>query len=306
VLHIAVTPGVEVLATATAGEPTVQVQLANYSDAYEYVRGCEPRRHRLIEAAIAEDAPSASQALSIAIRSEMPPGASTGTSAAVLVGIVAALGGLRGEIVAPSELARAAHRIETVRLGLQAGVQDHVAAAFGGINYVTIDAYPEHRVTPVAVTRDLEVRLSRQLVLIYLGRAHRSSTVHEEVIAGLENGGDGEIALESLRAAASAARDALTRGDLAGFGDALRRNTAAQARLHPGLVGADAHRIGEAADAVGALGWKVNGAGGEGGSVSVLLRNDTTRDALMERIRSTVPAARHIPIRLAGQGAMVR
>ena len=42
-------------------------------------------------------------------------------------------------------------------------------------------------------------------------------------------------------------------------------NTEAQERLHPELVSRDAHRVIEIAKEHGALGWKVNGAGGEGG-----------------------------------------
>jgi mevalonate kinase len=55
-----------------------------------------------------------------------------------------------------------------------------------------------------------------------------------------------------------------------GFGSSLISNTAAQADLHPGVVGRDALVVIEAARRLGALGWKVNGAGGEGGSVTVL------------------------------------
>ena len=51
---------------------------------------------------------------------------------------------------------------------------------------------------------------------------------------------------------------------------ALMANTAAQRALHPSLVCADAERVIAAAREAGALGWKVNGAGGEGGSVTVL------------------------------------
>ncbi|HWW52207.1 MAG TPA: hypothetical protein VNY84_00450, partial [Acidimicrobiales bacterium] len=40
--------------------------------------------------------------------------------------------------------------------------------------------------------------------------------------------------------------------------------------LHPALVGSAAHEAIAVARASGALGWKVNGAGGEGGSLTVL------------------------------------
>jgi hypothetical protein len=47
-------------------------------------------------------------------------------------------------------------------------------------------------------------------------------------------------------------------------------NTEAQEELHPALVGSSAHTAIDAARQSGALGWKVNGAGGAGGSLAVL------------------------------------
>ena len=47
-------------------------------------------------------------------------------------------------------------------------------------------------------------------------------------------------------------------------------NTEAQRQLHPKLISEEAQRVIEIAHEHGALGWKVNGAGGEGGSVTIL------------------------------------
>ena len=50
----------------------------------------------------------------------------------------------------------------------------------------------------------------------------------------------------------------------------MRDNTAAQAELHADLIHVDARRVFEIAAAHGAAGWKVNGAGGDGGSITLL------------------------------------
>jgi D-glycero-alpha-D-manno-heptose-7-phosphate kinase len=47
------------------------------------------------------------------------------------------------------------------------------------------------------------------------------------------------------------------------------QNTLAQQRLHPDLIGPEAEQVIEIARAHGALGWKVNGAGGAGGSLTL-------------------------------------
>jgi D-glycero-alpha-D-manno-heptose-7-phosphate kinase len=98
--------------------------------------------------------------------------------------------------------------------------------------------------------------------------------VHERVIAGLARAGGSSPHLEELRRAAELARDAVDAADFAALGQAMIANTDAQARLHPDLVGAQARTAIDAARAEGALGWKVNGAGGDGGSLTVLCGAD--------------------------------
>ena len=110
-----------------------------------------------------------------------------------------------------------------------------------------------------------------QECLAFLGHTLASSSVHERVIADLRAvGDDGGAKMEALRRQAVAGRDALYAGDLAAFGRAMVANTEAQEALNAALVSDTAHRIFDIARRHGAIGWKVNGAGGEGGSVTLL------------------------------------
>jgi D-glycero-alpha-D-manno-heptose-7-phosphate kinase len=304
VLHIAVWPGVTVNASATPGDETTNVRLSSYGETYTFATSRPPGRHRIIEAAVAAY-PLRGSTLTLDVWSDMPPGASTGTSAAVTVAVIAALKALDGQSATPDDLARAAHRLETERLGLQSGVQDQIAAARGGVNFIEIIDYPNAVVTPLTISGDVARRLNEQLALVYLGRAHLSSHVHEAVIAGLARDGEPRRALGALERAAFEARDALLAGDLERFGGALRNNVEAQAQLHPSVVSDTASTVGELADALGALGWKVNGAGGDGGSVAVLFGDDVieARAAFVPRVARAVPAARLLPVRLADRGA---
>jgi D-glycero-alpha-D-manno-heptose-7-phosphate kinase len=80
--------------------------------------------------------------------------------------------------------------------------------------------------------------------------------------------------------------------------------TAGQAELHPELVSHDAWQAIEVARSQGALGWKVNGAGGEGGSLSLLCgpQPGAARRLAAARV-ATNPGLRPIPIRLCPWGA---
>lgn len=309
VLHVAITPGVRVeirTAPAGSGDPPIRLALKNFQDAYGFDVVALPGRHPLIEAAVAAVPPPRAVALDIRLTSDMPPGASTGTSAAVVVALLAALERVHHRRLDIATLARAAHALETERVGLESGVQDQIAATYGGINFIEIDAYPHARVSPVDLPAHVGEILERRLLLVYLGRAHRSSSVHSAVIESLGRDGAGRSALERLRLAARDARTALVHGDLAAFGRALIANTHAQAALHADLVGRDVQRVIAAAAGEGASGWKVNGAGGDGGSLAVLLGPERdARARTVAAIAAALPAARDVPVSLAAAGVTV-
>jgi D-glycero-alpha-D-manno-heptose-7-phosphate kinase len=271
VCNVAVGPAVTVSA-AMAADGVVAVELPALGDAYSYVRsdvrGRAPGRHRLLEAAVEHLAP-AGAGLRLRIEATVPPGSGLGTSAAVLVATAAALRALRGTPVEPAALAAEAHRLETVDAGREAGVQDHFAAALGGASLLSIGRYPFVSARSLVVPPATLTDLGRRLVTVYLGVPHASADVHRAVIAALA-GTDGERRLRPLREAAAAAAGALEAGDLDGYGAALIANTEAQAQLHPEVVGHRARAVIELARDHSAPGWKVNGAGGDGGSVTVL------------------------------------
>jgi D-glycero-alpha-D-manno-heptose-7-phosphate kinase len=303
VLSVAITPGVDVVLDLEAGaQALVTVRATNFGDEYTFAPGQGPGRHPILESAV-DAIPPPGGHVTLTVSSTMPPGASTGTSAAVAVAALAALDALAGGRRTPDDLAREAHDLETRRLGLESGVQDQIAAAHGGVNFIEIDPYPEARVTAVPLPEGIATALEERLVLVYLGRAHQSSPIHREVIAGITAGR--RSALDELAAAAREARDALASGDLRAFGRALDRNTTAQAALHPSLVAPEARRVGTLAAGLGAWGWKVNGAGGDGGSVSILLGQDDpagARQRLVARLRDELTEAREVPVRLSPAG----
>jgi D-glycero-alpha-D-manno-heptose-7-phosphate kinase len=285
----------------------VTIDARSFGD--RYARVPETRRwdrHPLIEATLAHVGVPEGVSCEVAIDSAMPAAASTGTSAAVAVALVGALVRLAGRDVTPQEAARTAHHIEAAVLGQQSGVQDQIAAAYGGINVIEIDAYPDWRVSRLPIPETTWTDLEHRLVLIYLGHGHRSTDVHEAVIRRLQAEGDDARALDDLRRAAGDARDAVLAGDLDGLGRAMQANTDAQVRLHADLVSDETRRLIEVARAHGAAGWKVNGAGGDGGSLTVLLGDDAdTVHQLLADAAAAVPSSRCIPIRLAREGLRV-
>lgn len=301
VVNIAVVPGITVTVGRAPGPDRVVLDVGTTGDRYTIVPGAaRPARHALLEAAVDTFPPPHDAAVEITVRSTVPPGCGAGTSAAVAVALVGALVAAGGERRAAREVAAAAHRLEVDVLGNESGVQDQLSAAYGGINYLEIDTYPDAVVRPLPHWDELASRLT----LVYLGRAHDSSAVHREVIDRV--GRSGPEVLAPLRAAAVAARDAVVARDLHGFGRAMIANTDGQRALHPELVGRDAARVIDHARALDAIGWKVNGAGGDGGSVTILSTDRDAKDALETSMTDVDPRYEVLPIDLTSSGLAVR
>jgi D-glycero-alpha-D-manno-heptose-7-phosphate kinase len=212
------------------------------------------------------------------VSSTVPAGSGLGTSAALCVAAVAALCSLHGRRPERSELASAAHAAE-VGSGRQSGVQDHWAAAHGGVSLLTID-YPRCRREPLVVSDDTTAGLGARLHTVCFARAHSSTELHDGVIERVR-AGHGLDELDRMRQAAVDAAVALETGDLDAYGRALTVNHECIRRLDPRLVSNEVDEVAEAARRLGGRGWKVNGAGGRGGSMVVLGPDDADADGAL-------------------------
>jgi D-glycero-alpha-D-manno-heptose-7-phosphate kinase len=285
----------------------VLIHAENYGERYvRHLKTATWERHPLLEAAIERMSVPEEVAVQLTIYSDAPAGASTGTSAAVTVALVGALDRLTPGRLTPHEVAYIAQSIETDMLKQQCGIQDQLCSAYGGINFIEMFQYPHATVSQIFVPNPIWWELERRLVLIYLGKSHRSSQVHERVIRHLEDVGPEAKQLRALRATAEPSRDALYAGDFDALGTAMTQNTEAQRNLHPDLVSPDAQRVIEIAQEHGAAGCKVNGAGGDGGSLTILCGPASeAKRAMVREIEEESPLFQNIPIYLSRFGLRI-
>ena len=241
-------------------------------------------------------------ACNINIYSDMPAGASTGTSAATMVALYAGMCELIGTPKEPTEIASAAHRIET-SLGLESGVQDQVASALGGVQFMTFD-YPDFKSYPIAISQSILYELDQRLILAYMGEPHNSSEIHKSVIDELGEDAAEHVYIRSLRIVANDAATALKDGDLKAYGRCMYTNTSIQRVMHYSLISPAADEIIDIADHYNVLGCKVNGAGGDGGTVTILTDGDARKKRL---IISELGKAgfQTIPVRISHDGLRV-
>src|SRR5262249_47276248 len=173
----------------------------------------------------------------------------------------------------PHELARQSQLLEVEDLKLECGVQDQFAAAYGGTNFMEVE-YPGARVFPLPLNAATRCELEDRFVLVYTGKSHFSSAMHQKVIAEADrHRGD----FDQLAQAAVAGKEALLSGDIDSFAAAMNQNWQAQKNLHPDITTPEIESLHRAAFQTGAIGFKANGAGG-GGAVPLLgKRNHNTR-----------------------------
>lgn len=309
VLNIAVSPYAECrleVRSVPEGEERFYISVDDYGDRYRlnpYAVTFD--KHPLLEACVKSMNIPRGLDVEVSLHSAVPGGSSTGTSAAITVALIGALDCLSPGWLSPMELAKKAHEVETIHLGQQSGIQDQLCSSHGGISFIEMDSYPHATVTRVPVKTGLMDELESRMSLIFLGHTHHSSSVHENVIQGLLSGAEGDK-LEPLRQEAVRGRDALMAGDLDAFGAAMIRNTEAQAALHPSLVSKTAREIFKIAEKYGAVGWKVNGAGGDGGSVTLLSgANKAKRREMLAEINAMGDGVREIGIRLNDSGLRI-
>lgn len=327
VFNISVYPYVEVqiqlFTDRRSTEENIFINVENFNDEYAFtparrVTGClgqkhtfrigdqEYGKHPLIEAALDIMEFQKDSVFRVNIYSDAPPGASMGTSAAVSIALIGALSKLTDNHYTAYEAAMFAHSIEYRHLNLQCGVQDQLASAYGGINLINITDFPSAVVSPININNSLWWELEQRLVTVYMGKPHQSSSIHEEVIRKLGQNAYKDPKIERLRRLAVDAKNALLGGDFNKLGKAMDSNTDVQREMHSGLVCDKAENIIRMAKDFGALGGKVNGAGGDGGSVTILFGEDRYKQRkFIANVPSVGDGVKFLPTYLARQGLRV-
>lgn len=203
--------------------------------------------------------------VSLQVRSGAPPASGLGSSAALGVAAIGALARYNNRHLLPHEVARESQLLETHELKLECGVQDQFASAYGGVNFMEVE-YPNARVFPVPLEPSVRCELEDRFLLVYTGKSHFSSGMHQKVISeSAQHTSD----FDELTRAAVDGKEALLTGDLDRFAAAMNTNWEAQKNLHPDITTPEIEALHKAVFDAGAVGFKANGAGG-GGTVTIL------------------------------------
>jgi D-glycero-alpha-D-manno-heptose-7-phosphate kinase len=227
----------------------------------------------LAKAAIRRFAGRESRGFDLLLHSNAPPGSGLGSSSAMMVALVGALAEFRNLPVTDYELAELAHSIEREELGIKGGRQDQYAAAFGGFNFIELDA-DRVVVNSLRVAPDVMLELEHNLLLCYTGTTRQSDHIIEDQTARFEQGNQDAVAgLLAQKELAVEMKNALLQRRLRDFGELLNTAWEAKKRMSTRISNERIEELYDEAQRAGAIGGKVTGAGG-GGYVLLYCRYD--------------------------------
>ena len=217
----------------------------------------------LVKAVLRDLAPR--RGLDLTLATDAPPGSGLGSSSALVVAMLAAVGVACGARFTPLELARRAYQVERVDLKIEGGMQDQYAAALGGLNLMEFHGEDDVTISPLRVAPEVVERLERSLLLAWSGRSRTDDGILRRQVDGVLGGSATSLdSLAAMKALATGMRDALLRGDLAAFADGLHAGWELKRRLATGIATPRLDELYAVGRGAGASGGKVLGAGGGG------------------------------------------
>lgn len=205
----------------------------------------------------------------IDIRSASPPKSALGGSSSAAVALVAAYGDLLRRVTGNKGFSRRqaatlAHHIEAGVAGVPCGLQDQLAAAYGGIHTWRWQGGPD------GSTFEREMLLSgegiawfeQRVLLAYCGRPHESRDINSRWIAQFLDGRT-RAAWAEIVDCTGGFVDAMKKGDAADAADWMNREGAIRLQMTPDVLDGLGSRLREDA-AAAACGARFTGAGGGG------------------------------------------
>ncbi len=216
---------------------------------------------------------------------DLPARTGLGSSSSFTVGLLHALHAMRGELISKRVLAEEAIYVEQTVLRENVGVQDQIAAAFGGLNRVDIRSDASFEVVPLVVQAERLASLQDHLLLIYTGLSRHASEIAAEQVSTM---GDKTAEMKAMRAMVDDGEKILaSTGSLRDFGrlldEAWQRKRSLSSKIAPTLV----NEMYDAARKAGADGGKLLGAGG--GGFMLLFVQPEKRAAVLRSLEKLLP-----------------
>lgn len=193
---------------------------------------------------------------------DLPARSGLGTSSSFAVGMLNAFYALKGKYADKRRLADEAIRLERELCGESGGVQDQIAAAFGGLNRIDFSA-EGYQVNPIIISPERKKELNRNLLLFFTGFSRFSSDIQEGTKKAMW---DKTAELLEMYALVDEAEQILVNQNrsLSEFGRLLHHTWELKRGIAGGITTGSIDAMYKKGMEAGALGGKLLGAGGGG------------------------------------------
>lgn len=233
--------------------------------------------------------------LTLTYDADLPARSGLGTSSSFAVAMLMAFYALKGKYVDKRRLAEEAIYLERVLCAESGGVQDQIAAAYGGLNVISFSK-DGFQVDPIIISDKRKNQLNESLMLFFTGFSRFSFTIqqeHEKVIHSKEK------QLLEMLSLANQAEKILTDGDLDEFGRMLDYTWRLKRSVNNAVTTDQIDEVYDTAIQAGAMGGKLLGAGG-GGFFLLYVQPEK-----QDRVRKALHKLKEIPFRFETSGAKI-
>ena len=192
---------------------------------------------------------------------DLPARSGLGTSSSFAVGMLNAFYALKGKYADKRKLADDAIYLERVLCKESGGIQDQIAASFGGFNKISFNA-DGYTVSPVIISPERKLRLNDNLMFFFTGFSRFSSDIQVEAEKSLKSK-EAQL-LEMLQLVDEAEQVLTSKTDLTEFGKLLDYTWKLKRGITSKVSTDSIDAIYDKAIKAGATGGKLLGAGGGG------------------------------------------
>ncbi|MEO8461799.1 MAG: GHMP kinase [Chloroflexota bacterium] len=218
----------------------------------------------LAKAVVKRLSPDDRHGFDLFLHSDAPPGSGLGSSSAMIVALVGLFKEYRRLPMTDYEVAEMAYTIERVDLGIEGGLQDQYASAFGGFNFIEFLA-DRVVVNSLRVNPHILNELEYNLLLCHTGKLRLSSNIIADQVARYERSERETLdALRELKRLTVEMKNVILNGQWGQLGALLDLEWQHKKRMSPKISTPELDDLYDLARSHGALGGKITGAGGGG------------------------------------------
>ena len=234
--------------------------------------------------------------LRLTYEADLPARSGLGTSSSFAVGMLNAFYALKGKYADKRKLADDAIYLERTLCNESGGVQDQIAASFGGLNRINFNA-DGYEVNPIIIAPDRKQQLNRNLMLFFTGFSRFSSDIQVGTQKAMV---DKQVQLLEMLSLVDDAEKVLTsKSDLNEFGRLLDYTWKLKRGISSGISTDSIDGLYAKGMEAGALGGKLLGAGG-GGFLLFYVEEDK-----QEIVRKAMEDLLYVPFEFENSGTRV-